>query len=199
MNPRALEQVEQRLEKAGKAFERLCETNDSDETKEAWSDFLTASGTIYSKLLQGTKENGASAGWFGRKKKERKDDPLLRYVHHARNCDEHGIEDVTSTWTNHNFVGLGDGPFVGIHTPAGGNISNLVGVRHDGKRVPITTYETKTVRLISVKDPKYHDTFDVPSSHLGEQLPATLQPAFVAGLALNYLKDLVEEARALVS
>ena len=132
MNPNALKQVEQRLKKAEHAFARLCETSDLEETRDAWSDFLTAAATIYNKLKEGAQTSGSSIGWYGRIKKDRKSDPLLSYVHHARNCDEHGIEEVTQTWTNHNFVGVGDGPFMGIHTPAGSNISNLVGIRATG-------------------------------------------------------------------
>jgi hypothetical protein len=54
------------------------------------------SSTIYSKLEQGAKGCGPSDAWFGRKKYDRKTDPLLRYIHHARNADEHGLEAVTS-------------------------------------------------------------------------------------------------------
>jgi hypothetical protein len=34
-------------------------------------------------------------GGYGRAKHERRNDPLLSYIHHARNADEHGIKDIT--------------------------------------------------------------------------------------------------------
>ena len=46
--------------------------------EEAWTDFLLAASTIYTKLEQGAKTSGQSAAWFGRKKKQRRDDPVLR-------------------------------------------------------------------------------------------------------------------------
>ncbi len=100
MDSQALEQAKGKLQRADKALYALKTATNYDEAEEAWSDFLLAASTIYSKLEQGSKSKGTSAGWFGRKKKERKDDPLLRFLHHARNSDEHGIERVAERGGN---------------------------------------------------------------------------------------------------
>lgn len=65
------------------------------EIEAARSDFLVAANRVFSKLEQGAKTNGTSKGWFGRKKHDRRTDPALRYVHHARNADEHRLKKVT--------------------------------------------------------------------------------------------------------
>ena len=197
MNSKAIKQAEQRLRKAEVAFERLCSTDDADLTKDAWSDFLTAAGTIYGKLAEGSRSNGSSQSWFGRMKNERKSDPLLAYIHHARNCDEHGIEEVTGTWVEHKFVTVGQSVLTGIGVPEGGTISDVVGILPDGRRVPIDTIRTRAVRLVPVTDSKYLDTYEVPLSHLGEQLPHPLIPAYVAGLMLQYLQRLIADAQTL--
>jgi hypothetical protein len=69
MDSQAVEQAQSRLRRAKKALEALKTATNYEEAEEAWSDLLLASATIYSKLEQGSKSKGTSAGWFGRKKK----------------------------------------------------------------------------------------------------------------------------------
>src|SRR4051794_1216811 len=72
-------------------------------TKQAmWAEFLLAVSGIYSMLKAGAKGNGWSGAWVARKLQERHDDPLLSYLHHARDAEEHGIEAVTDI-TNSNI------------------------------------------------------------------------------------------------
>lgn len=199
MDPKAIQQAEQRFSKAENAFERLCVASCSRTTQDAWSDFLSSASTVYSKLEQGAKTNGRSSAWFGQKKYERKSDPLLSYIHQARNSDEHGIEEVTQTRTQQHLVGEVGGLSVSVSTSDDGTFSDFVGVLPDGKRVPISTYKSQTVRLVAVTNTRFGDTFDVPRSHFGEELPDVLDPAYVAGLAISYLKNLIDEARGLAS
>jgi hypothetical protein len=88
MNPSAVLQAKQRLLKLEKALSALRSATTVEDAEEAWTDFLLAASTIYSKLEQGSKGYAKTEPWFGKKKKERKDDPLLRYLHYARNSDE---------------------------------------------------------------------------------------------------------------
>src|ERR1700722_15573764 len=97
MNKSAVLQAKQRLIKLEKSLAGLRAAGTTEDAEEAWTDFLLAASTIYSKLEQGAKGYRISEPWFGRKKKERRDDQLLRYLHFARNSAEHGIERVTAT------------------------------------------------------------------------------------------------------
>src|SRR6516165_1236564 len=90
-----LDSARERLRRAHSAFERLERATTNKDRETAWSDFLLASHAVYSKLEQGSKGCGKSQAWFGRKKHERKNDELLRYIHHARNIDDHGIMGTT--------------------------------------------------------------------------------------------------------
>jgi hypothetical protein len=78
------------------SLKELKETKDPAIIETLWENFLIAANGIYSKLERGAKTNGKSKAWYGRKKHERKNDPLLSYLHHARNAAEHGIQRITS-------------------------------------------------------------------------------------------------------
>ena len=91
MHPNAIAQAHQRLANANEALSRLEAANTLLTVERAWSEYLIAISAIYSKLEIGSKGNGASDAWFGRKKKQRKDDPLLSYLQQARHAEEHGI------------------------------------------------------------------------------------------------------------
>ena len=95
MEPLAVELATARLERAKRALEEFEAAKSHKAAEAAWADFLLASSNIYSKLEQGAKGNGKSAGWFGRQKRMRADDPVMRYLHHARNSEEHGLELIT--------------------------------------------------------------------------------------------------------
>jgi hypothetical protein len=92
MKPEAIRKARARLQRAQEAYDCLILPG-TEETFEAnWTDFLIASHTVYTSLEQGAKDNATSRQWFGSKKRERREDPLLQYVHQARNADEHGLE-----------------------------------------------------------------------------------------------------------
>ena len=97
MNLQAVEQAKIRLAKAEKTFDAMRSSTTLEDMEEAWTDFLIAVSAIYSKLEQGAKGNSKSEGWFGRKKRERRKDPLLKYLHAARNSNEHGIERIVES------------------------------------------------------------------------------------------------------
>jgi hypothetical protein len=105
MEGNAVVQAAARLAKAEKSLGALKAASNFDEAEEAWSDFLLAASGIYAKLEQGAKGSRKSAGWFGRQKKARKDNPVLNYLHRARNSDEHGIRRVTKRTSDNYWQG----------------------------------------------------------------------------------------------
>jgi hypothetical protein len=193
MDPKALEHVRKRLEKATAAVSALENSTSLDEAEEAWSDFLATASTIYSKLEQGSKTSGPSAGWFGRKKKERKDDELLSYLHHARNSDEHGIADITRRkpggW---GIAGGGKYRIDGVIGP-----QTDLRVTHLGGEPPRLIVDRPSIQLIPVTDNRYGDTFSPPTRHMGTAL-ADISPLAIAKLGHTYLKRLLEEAAGLL-
>jgi hypothetical protein len=199
MDSQAVEQAKGRLQRADKALYALKTATNYDEAEEAWSDFLLAAATIYSKLEQGSKSNGTSSGWFGRKKKERKDDPLLRFLHHARNSDEHGIERVAERGGNPRD--LGGKPLMfneyrehviqDIRDPKTGEIKlqNIPAILHG-----------PSLTMIRVHDRRFGDYCDPPTEHMGKTIELEDNSLIgVAALGLAHLSNLVAEAEKLVS
>jgi hypothetical protein len=196
MNAEAVEQAKTKLRKAEKALEALKAATNYEEAEEAWSDYLLAASTIYSKR---SKAKGSSGGWYGRKKKERKDDPLLRYLHQARNSDEHGIERVAARGGNDRDMMTGE--------PLKFNERReklIVEVR-DGTTGVVKASNIKaylygpSLQMIRVHDRRFNDHCDPPTKHLGEQIDLednSLEG--VATLGLCYLTGLVTEAEGLI-
>lgn len=190
MKSEALEQAEERLGRARAALQTLKSKGDRKSRESAWLDLISALGTAYSKLEQGAKGEGKSQAWFGKKKKERRDDPLLQYVHQARNAAEHGIERGSHyAEQSVSFTGLKPGAMAGLQMTADGlkpfstdPDMPLHFVEHD---VVLTTVRNHGVM------------FHPPIEHLGRSLDDT-GTTRVAELAVQYVTELIEEARSLV-
>ena len=193
MNPEAIEQAKVRLLKAEKALAELNAAEYFDDAESAWSDFLLAASGIYSKLEQGAKGYPASDPWFGKEKNLRKKDPLLRYIHFARNADEHGIERVTDrSHDNGNFKFNERYPL---------KAQMLDRVTHEPVGEPVDVVMAgPTIKLVRVYDRRYGDFADPPETHLGETvLFGSSFPHEVGVVALRYLRSMIERAEALAS
>lgn len=190
MKKAAIAQAGNRIDKAKRSIAEFKSAKRFDIAASAWSDFLIAASGVYSKLEQGAKGAGKSEAWFGRKKHERKNDQLLRYLHHARNADEHGIEPTTANRRSFEVRGGGsyrfDGTF-GSHTD--------MTITHQDGPPPIIEFGTKIV-LAPVTDTRFGDRFEPPTEHLGAPIPEP-DPEIVAALALSYLEGLISEAAEL--
>ncbi|MGB8737108.1 MAG: hypothetical protein WCD20_13485, partial [Rhodomicrobium sp.] len=177
MNPSAVEQAKLRLIKAQKALAAFRASTTFQEAEEAWTDFLVAASAIYSKLEQGVKGHSKSEPWYGRKKNERKKDRLLKYLHHARNSNEHGIERVVGT-TPPNFDLLGRPlKFNERHSLMIDILDGVTKLPIGGKREAVLA--GPTLKPIRAYDRKYGDYFDPPKTHLGKEIKC---PDFVDSL-----------------
>ena len=195
MHKKAVEQARERLRRAEAALPDINELQDAfvyEKFELAWSNFLLAASTIYSKLEQGAKSDKKSGEWFARIKHERRTDPLLSYIHHARNADEHGLQDFTKrrtpelvpTDSNSTVQRDADGNMVGINFTVGRSSSGII--------LPSRS------DLATVYDDRYNDSFDPPTEHLGEPLPDQ-KPSTIAHLAYDYLRKMVDVADAMTS
>lgn len=191
-----------RLEKAKAALARFEAAATLNEAESAWSDLLLSGNAVYSKLEQGSKANGKASAWFGRAKKARKDDPLLSYMHHARNSEEHGIEDVTKRMEAGQATITIREPFDpakldGLELRIGKDARGHVQVSSSNEEVVSTqAYSKPSLALVRVKDPRFQDHFDPPYEHLGVTLPDQMPPT-VARLFVAYVAHLIEEARSM--
>jgi hypothetical protein len=187
----AIVQAKAKLEKARQAVAALANAKTLPEANSTWADFLHAAIGIYTKLEQGAKGSGPSNAWFGRKKHERKTDPLLRYIHQARNADEHGLEAITSV--DLPTFSVGGGGTYDTKVIEGGPLPHLEITYRSGPP-PQVTFTGPRLKLVRVKDDRYGDHCDPPTIHLGVAI-ADQSVLNVATLGLAYLEaTLLEEA-----
>ena len=155
---------------------------------QSWIDFLHAVTQFYSKLEQGAKSSAKSIGWFGQKKHERRTDNLLKYLLHARNADEHGLDPLMQLTA----------PILRME-PEGYNVpSDRIGkelaIRGLPGRTLVTTLPTST-QLVDVKDRSGH-IIPWPTNHKGQVFEINTVPA-IARLALETLQGILQEAEKL--
>jgi hypothetical protein len=129
------------------------------------------------------------------KKKTRRDDPLLRYLHHARNCDEHGIERVIKNFHD-------TGPIWGHQPKFGERIPVIIHELDPVSNEPIGEgvagfYSGSTIKLVCVRDRGVY--YDPPQTHLFERVEHNEEPFDVGSLGLAYLISLVGEAEARIA
>lgn len=191
MDPKAVVKATERLEHARAALMTMQNARKAVDMEKAWIEFLVAANGIYAKLEQGAKTNGASKGWFGRKKHERKKDELLSYIHHARHAEEHTIDG--STYRQKLEAAIADGEGYSVFRPKPGDGNPTRVVRKDPK-TPINLKVTLPgLRMHPTRDDRYGDVFYPPTKHLGQDFK-DVRPVGVAQAAVTYLERLVAEA-----
>lgn len=177
-----------RVREARKLFEsgRLSRV----ELRTAWAHFLLAANGVYSKLQQGAKGSSQSEQWFAQKLAERKADPLLQYIHQARNAEEHSVEGSdaehgiritpANKWTTVLSDGS-DGKPIRISTPSGKKPSGKL-------HAPGIHLRPVTNRGVS---------YNPPTLHLGIPLPER-SILGVVSCAERYLTEMIAEAKSLL-
>jgi hypothetical protein len=189
MNPKAITEATIRLTQA-RASLIVMESDDwvFEEFELAWRNFLLEASSVYSKLEQGAKSSGKSRAWFGRVKHVRKNDELLSYIHHARNTEEHSLEGSTNRTE---ITAKPANKWTKILPPKEGD--NTISATVQSNQPLAVTLISPGIRLVPVTDERYHDTFNPPTTHLG-QLLVDRSPIAVARLGIQYFESLISEA-----
>lgn len=190
MKAKALDDARRRLAKAADARDRMEGGAHQGALLDAWDDFLIAAAGVYSKLEQGAKDDKASAAWYQGRKQARKHDDLLRYIHHARNSEEHTIAGSVDQ-VGFRFTDCGKDVRLVDRGP--GRLPDVV--------VPATSSGSLKIlppgaRLLPVRDRGV--VYDPPSTHLGQPIEGR-NPYMVTKLAVEYLAAMVTEAAGLVA
>lgn len=176
-----------RLQMAEEALEDLKQAGDFRAAEKAWTSFLVAAGAFYSKLDQGAKGHGKSSVWFGLKKEQRRNDPVLRYLLFARNSNEHGIERVTE-WKD---AGWADVPFGQQHKTFIQRIDPDTS-EPIGEPMRAFLYSQHLV-AVTAWDRRYGTSCEPPRDGVGPDRDGA-HPPDIAEVALEKLRDILEEA-----
>src|SRR5262249_4911621 len=84
------------FDRAHQSLIELGASNNFAEIERCWTSFLVSAGRVFTKLEQGQKHSAKSRAWWSKKVHQRRTDPLLCYIWHARNADEQTIAPVTN-------------------------------------------------------------------------------------------------------
>ena len=192
MKKAAIQKARKRLSEARSHLKRVANADNYLEFESAWTQLLTTANSIDTILEFGAKSDKKSKPWYGSKINLRRSDPLLSYMHQARNSDEHGIEPVTEY--DPGFVGIG-GPNQDIYIESlvlmpSGPVGTVYGL--DG-RPPAITFKPAEFKLSNVVDERYGNEFVPPTTHLGKAI-ADQSPFGIGQLWLDYFEALVLEA-----
>lgn len=188
----AVAKAENALRRASAARDRLRDASNLTQARDAWEDFLAENTKFFEKLSKGSRINPKSEAWFGRVKHERKTDHLLRYLMHARNAEEHTLDEVTKSSV---AIGASKGR-VRVHSLAirgdGEIIHSDVEPLTDGARLAVKLH----LRMLPVTD-RSDNVYQPPAEHLGKPVP-NVSPLSIANFALEHMTSLIETAKGLV-
>jgi hypothetical protein len=186
MKKSAINEASDNLVRATDSVQVMKNARKRPQFQAAWSDFLSAAQRVFSKLEHGSKNSPESKVWFGLKIHDRRTDPLLRYIHHARNADEHGLEQISTQVPGYKL----------------GEIESVIyDTTPDMKLKPFPSMVLRPVEIV----PSSAMLFPIldrgvlytpPSEHLGTKI-ANPSPIEVAELAVAYLRNMLAEARKL--
>jgi hypothetical protein len=190
----AIDKTRKRLAKASVCLERIEASRSFGEFESAWTDLLIALDDIHTVLQQGAKTSPQSRQWYGGKKTERRKDPLLSYLHQARNADKHGIEPIATHKPGGVKISEGAQPTFILKTAVkhGKPSFELHPVEGPGMEIVPPSAE-----LIPVRFDRFGDVFVPPTQHLGSILP-DVSPLAIARIGFKYHEALVQAASQLV-
>jgi hypothetical protein len=192
MERAAVEKAKARLQKAKHCIARIKQSKNYADYESAWVDLLIALNTVHCALEQGAKSSPQSRQWYGGKKQIRTKDPLLNYLHQARNADEHGIEPIAE----HRAKRLGIRP-TGVTHIKSLMLTEDGKVHIDAEGDPLHIKVITHVVLIPVFDRRFNTRYDPPTSHLGAALPNDT-PLTVGRAGIAYHEGLIAEAETLI-
>jgi hypothetical protein len=196
MKPEAVHQAYERFERASVAAVHLADADRPlGQPSIDWSNFVMVTNTVYTKLEQGSKGNKTREYWYSTKKHIRKKDPLLRYLHVARNSDEHSLELVSG-------IGMSGRSFHEGVTVAIDESRRNIKINFEDFPKPEPGAKVAELMIAfypqTATDQRFNDRFDPPGSNLGQPVADQTASGIVA-LALDYLEKMIAEARALLS
>lgn len=187
---RPLLQAEAELSSARAALAGMRRAQDFETFEREWRAFLNAIAKLWVKMERACQHVRPEFEPWQRPFKEcRESDPLLAYLRHAKNADQHTIQEVMEIVPGSRTINSVDGGSLYIEklVLSGGSI-----VEYRGDKPLLITDTPATARMVSVIDRGAE--YPPPSEHLGLPLRSD-SPASAAEAALAYYERFVTEAK----
>lgn len=181
----AIEKCLDRLDEAREALFRARSTGQVRDLRRHYSLFLRACGGVINMIEAAAQATPQGKQWYGGKRNAAKKDDLLRYMHQARNVEEHSAANPAIFKPSRVTLGSAPAeygpPDAGLGIPGGGSILNI----WNGER-----------RLLPLVDTRYNQHFAPPAEHAGKPLRSQ-DPIEVGEVYLAYLEAIVREVTEL--
>ncbi len=191
-NTEPLYHAKRELKIAEKAIERMTQAEDIEDLEDEWKIYLNAIEKVWVKVERGCQHvRNKFQPWQGAFARERKKDALLKYIKHARNSDQHTLEEVMQKKDASSSMFIEGGE--GVTHIDSLIIKNGAVVEYRGNKPLVIENLPNRVELLRVKDS--NKWYNPPKSHKQIKLiwPA---PVDVAVLGLEYYRDFIAQAEA---
>lgn len=201
MKKETIKKCNDRIRRCNKAIDQLRDAKNIEDAEDAWWAFLVAAKGLWVQLKKGASNNQKAMTWLGTKVKFRKSDPLLNYLFHARDSDEHTVEFSSKGLSGGLKISSG-APILTMQRQ--GDVIRLVGVSpEEGKSIedyidPNTgaikglQFFPITIRLLEATA-RDGTVYPSPKSHLGNTIDPN-DAVQCAALALKWYEALISEA-----
>lgn len=199
-NAQLLPKCADRLAKAKRALLGCRRSRSFGEFASHWAEFLIHTGGVLNALDAGSKETPQGRQWYGKIKREGRTDPLVSYMHQARNVEEHGPEPTTRNAPTSVEIGAAGEPIIISNMRFGpellrdpiGYLSGRV-INAQTGALPTIKHTPGGPELLTVADPRFGNAFDPPKEHKGRPIKKT-DPIRIAEVYVTYLAELINEA-----
>lgn len=189
----AIEKSRERLRRGTLAIEGMEKANSATQFAECWEALLVALKAIGEILRTGAKGHDQSEIFLKNRWAELSTDPLMRYLHEARNVEEHGLEPTAKFETSSLSIG-GPGEAVRIDGMIGPGGS--LRVTPLGESKVTITYRPSETTLLPVMD-RSGQLWPVPETHLSKPV-SDQSPISISRLGLAVFTELVTDAAKFV-
>ncbi len=189
-NKQPLHHAKRELLAAEKALERMSSSENIDDLEDDWKIFLGAIEKCWVKVERACQPyRNEFQPWQVSFARDRKKDALLKYVKHARNSDNHSIQETMQIADESSSMYVEGGP--GVTHIENLEIRNGKLVSYKGNRPLVIENLPKRIELVRIQDSG--KWYNPPKTHKLIKLlwPAPLD---VATLALEYYRDFVKQA-----
>ncbi len=175
------------LKSAERAISSMKNATTFDEIEEAWKIYLGSIEKCWIKIERVCQpKRNTFEPWQGQYKKLRKKDMLLRYIHHARNADQHTIEETVK----HIPGGYALRNIQNKNFTKSLKIENGVITEYIGSPRMLETFPSR-IELLRFKE--NGNWYNPPTQHLDKNLEKR-DPIYIAEKGLEFYNQFVNEA-----
>lgn len=182
-----LNQSRKEFNKSKKYLKQLNETFSLLDYEENWMHFLSSLEKVWDKVqAECAGIHNTFKPWRGKYEKDRKIDPVLKYLKNARNADNHSIQEITEITPHTTKINLLGGS---------GHIDRMVTI--NGK---VTEYRGDPIKIVyspgKVEIKPFTNRqliYNIPEYHKGKKLKNSKNPIELGEIAIEYYENFLND------